>query len=151
MTADVSIRTGAHALFDVLEQWGIDLLFTCPGSTEAAVLDASIDIPAMRMVLTTHESIAVSAADGYARVTGRPAVAYLHANVGLANGVAHLACAASTRTPLLVLNGMKSTEMQNRGGFTTSPYPSEPVRQSTLDSGRALRRIFTSKTTTKGC
>jgi len=130
MTASgVSVRTGAHALFEVLEQWGIDLLFTCPGSTEAAVLDASIDVPAMRMVLTTHESIAVSAADGYARVTGRPAVAYLHANVGLANGIAHLACAASTRTPMLVLNGLKSTEMQNRGGFTTSPYPAEPARQ----------------------
>ena len=126
---DVSIRTGAHALFEVLEQWGIDLLFTCPGSTEAAVLDASIDMPAMRVILTTHESIAVSAADGYARVTGRPAVAYLHANVGLANGVAHLACATSTHTPLLVLNGMKSSEMQNRGGFTTSPYPADPVRQ----------------------
>jgi benzoylformate decarboxylase len=129
MIAPNTVRTGAHALFEVLEQWGIDLLFTCPGSTEAAVLDASIDVPVMRMVLTTHESIAVSAADGYARVTGRPAVAYLHANVGLANGVAHLACAHSTRTPLLILNGMKSTEMQNRGGFTTSPYPAEPVRQ----------------------
>jgi thiamine pyrophosphate-dependent acetolactate synthase large subunit-like protein len=129
VSTSVPVRTGAHALFDVLQQWGIDLLFTCPGSTEAAVLDASIEIPAMRMVLTTHESIAVSAADGYARVSGRPAIAYLHANVGLANGVAHLACASSTHTPLLVLNGMKSSEMQNRGGFTTARYPADPVRE----------------------
>ena len=133
-----NIRTGAHALFDVFEAWGVDLLFTCPGSTEAAMLDASIAYPGMRMILTTHESIAVAAADGYARVSGKPAIAYLHANVGLANGVAHLACAALSHSPLLLLNGMKSSEMQNRGGFTTSPFPADPVRQYVREARVAL-------------
>ena len=86
----VPASDGAHAIFDILGDWQIDLLFTCPGSTEAAVLDASLEYPDMRVILTTHEAIAVSAADAYARVTGKPAVAYLHANVGMANGIAHL-------------------------------------------------------------
>lgn len=130
---------GAHAVFEVLADWGVDLLFTCPGSTEAAVLDASLEYPGCHTILTTHESIAVAAADGYARASGKPAVAYLHANVGLANGIAHLACASLTNSPVVVLNGMKSTEILNRGGFTTSPFQQDAVRQY-VRSSRVVAR-----------
>ena len=130
---------GAHAIFEVLRDWGVDLLLTCPGSTEAAVLDASRENPDMRTILVTHESIAVAAADAYGRLTGKPAVAYLHANVGLANGVAHLSCAALTRSPVVVLNGIKSTVIGNRGGFTTAPYMTDHVRQYTTYAKVALR------------
>jgi benzoylformate decarboxylase len=130
---------GAHAVFDVLRDWQIDLLFTCPGSTEAAVLDASLEYPDMRVILTTHEAIAVSAADAYARVTGRPAVAYLHANVGMANGIAHLTCAFNARSPLVVLNGLKSTAIANRDGFTSSPFQQDFVRQLVKRSRVALK------------
>jgi benzoylformate decarboxylase len=120
---------GAHAVFEILRDWQIDLIFTCPGSTEAAVLDASLDYPDVRLILTTHEAIAVSAADAYARVTGIPAIAYLHANVGLANGIAHLTCAFNAGSPLIVLNGVKSTSITNRDGFTSSPFQQDMVRQ----------------------
>ena len=130
---------GAHAIFDILRDWKIDLLFTCPGSTEAAVLDASLEYPDVRVILTTHEAIAVSAADGYARVTGLPAIAYLHANVGLANGIAHLTCASNARSPLVVLNGLKSTAIANRDGFTSSPFQQDYVRQLVKRSRVALK------------
>jgi benzoylformate decarboxylase len=120
---------GAHAVFEILRDWQIDLIFTCPGSTEAAVLDASLDYPNTRLILTTHEAIAVSAADAYARVTGTPAIAYLHANVGLANGIAHLTCAYNAGSPLIILNGVKSTSITNRDGFTSSPFQQDIVRQ----------------------
>ena len=120
---------GAHAIFNLLRDWQIDLLFTCPGSTEAAVLDASLEYPDMRVILTTHEAIAVSAADAYARVTGRPAIAYLHANVGLVNGLANLTVAGQARSPLVILNGLKSTAIANRDGFTSSPFQQDYVRQ----------------------
>ena len=130
---------GAHAIFEILRDWKIDLLFTCPGSTEAAVLDASLEYPDVRLILTTHEAIAVSAADGYARVSGRPAIAYLHANVGLANGIAHLTCAHNARSPLVILNGMKSTAIANRDGFTSSPFQQDFVRQLVKRSRVALK------------
>lgn len=120
---------GAHAIFEVLKQWDVDLIFTCPGSTEASVLDASLDYPEVRLVLTTHECVAVAAADGFARVADRPAVAYLHANVGLANAVANLACATAAQSATVILNGLKSTEIANRGGYTTAQYQIEHVRQ----------------------
>ncbi len=119
---------GAHAIFEILRDWKIDLLFTCPGSTEAAVLDASLEYPDVRLILTTHEAIAVAAADAYARVTGIPAIAYLHANVGLANGIAHLSCAQNAHSPLIMLNGVKSTKITNRDGFTSSPFQQELIR-----------------------
>lgn len=96
-------------------------VFICPGSTEAGFLDATIDAPDLELVLTTHESIAVAAADGHARVDGRPAVVYLHTHVGLANGLAHLSCAQLEHSPVVVLNGLKSTRLQAAGGFTTTP------------------------------
>jgi benzoylformate decarboxylase len=135
----VPATDGAHAIFDILRDWNVDLLFTCPGSTEAAVLDASLDYPDMRVILTTHEAIAVSAADAFARVTGRPAIAYLHANVGLANGVAHLTCAFNAHSPLVILNGIKSTAIANRDGFTSSPFQQDFVRQLVKRSRIALK------------
>lgn len=87
----------------------------------------------------THESIAIAAADGYTRATGRPAVAYLHTNVGLANCVAHLDCAQLARSPVVILNGMKSTEIQNRGGFTTASHQRDYIRQHVVYDRIALR------------
>jgi benzoylformate decarboxylase len=129
----------ARAVFEVLRAWGIDHVFTCPGSTEAAFLDASAQYPDVRLVLVTHESIAIAAADGYTRATGRPAVAYLHTNVGLANCVAHLDCVQLARSPVVILNGMKSTHVQNRGGFTTASHQRDYVRQHVVYERIALR------------
>lgn len=129
----------AHAVLQVLRDRGVDVIFTCPGSTEAAVLDASTAYPEIRFVLVTHESIAIAAADGYARVTGRPAVAYLHTNVGLGNGIAHLDLARLARSPVVVLNGLKSTAVANRGGFTTAAHPRDPVRDLVVFDRVALR------------
>ena len=129
----------ARAIFEVLRAWGIDVVFTCPGSTEAAFLDASQQYPDVQLILVTHEAVAMSAADGFTRVTGKPAVAYLHTNVGLANAIAHLDCAQIARSPVLILNGMKSTEIQNRGGFTTAPHQRDYVRQHVVFDRIALR------------
>lgn len=120
---------GASALLAVLRGWGVDRLFTCPGSTEAGVLDATLRYPNLAVTLTTHEAVAVAMADGYARVTGRPAVAYLHTNVGLTNGLANLSAAWLAHSPVVVLNGLKATGLQNRAGFTTAPAIREFARQ----------------------
>jgi benzoylformate decarboxylase len=114
-------RTGGHAVVETLLAWGIHRVFTCPGSTEAAFLDATLDHPDFDVVLTPHESVAVSAADGYARATGEPAVAYLHTHVGLANGLSHLHAAQLAHSPLVVLTGLKPAEIQARHGFTALP------------------------------
>ncbi|MDG4798346.1 thiamine pyrophosphate-binding protein [Micromonospora sp. WMMD1082] len=115
-------QSAAHTLIDILLDWGVRQVFTCPGSTEAPFLDASVDRPELDVWLTTHELTAVTMADGYARFAGGPpGVAYLHTNVGLVNGLGGMYAAQLGRAPVLVLNGLKAGVIQSRRGFTAPP------------------------------
>ncbi|MGH3492986.1 MAG: thiamine pyrophosphate-binding protein, partial [Sciscionella sp.] len=131
-------RSTAVALLDLLHDWGVRRVFTCPGSTEAAVLDALVDRDDIELVLTTHESVAVSMADGLARATGEPSVAYLHANVGLGNGLANLYAAQIAYSPLVVLTGIKPAIIQSRAGFTTARRMRDLVGQFVKDDWQSL-------------
>lgn len=130
----------ADRLVETLNDWGVKYVFTCPGSTEAAFLHAAVSAnTSFQVVLTTHESIAVSMADGFARISQAPAVAYLHANVGLTNGLGHLYAAQLAQSPVVILTGLKQTEIQGRGGFTTTPHIRDFVRQYTKWDWQSLR------------
>ncbi|MFH5822318.1 thiamine pyrophosphate-binding protein [Georgenia sp. AZ-5] len=111
-------RTNADLTLELLEAAGVDVIFTCPGTTEVPLLDASVRHRSPRFVLTTHETATVSAADAYSRATGKLGVALLHANVGLTNGLAMVEAARIGRSRVLVLNGTKPTSTRNRRGFT---------------------------------
>lgn len=132
-------RTAVSVLIDTLQAWGVRHVLTCPGSTEAAFLVDAAERLDLAIILTLHESVAVAMADGIARETHRPAVAYLHANVGLTNGLAHLSAAQLAYSPVVVLTGLKQTAIQNRGGFTTAPYVRDFVRQYTKSAWQCLR------------
>lgn len=121
-------RIIADGIMDILRDWSVEDLFICPGSTEAAVLDATLDRTDIRAVLVTHDSIAVSMADGFARASGKPGVAYLHANVGLTNGISHLAAAFAANSSVVLLNGLKSQRLHYRSGFTTARHMTDFVR-----------------------
>ena len=56
------VRTGATAVLEVLVQWGVDRVFICPGSTEAAFLDVTAGSDQIELVITTHEAISISMA-----------------------------------------------------------------------------------------
>jgi benzoylformate decarboxylase len=154
-----SIRSGGRAVLDTLLAWGVRRVFTCPGSTEAAFLDATLDHPDFEVVLTPHESVAVAAADGYARASGEVAVAYLHTHVGLANALAHLNAARLARSPVVVLTGLKPARLQSHRGFTCLPdtgrlaepyvkHQWQSLRTEDLpeDLNRALRLALTEPT-----
>jgi acetolactate synthase I/II/III large subunit len=66
-------------------------------------------VPAMRGVLALFEGVATGAADGYARMAGRPAAVLLHLGPGLANGLANLHNARRARSPVLVIVGAHAT------------------------------------------
>ncbi|NUR92275.1 MAG: hypothetical protein HOY71_50085, partial [Nonomuraea sp.] len=115
-------------MFETLQAWGVRHVFCCPGTTEVSLLDASIDHPSPELMLTTHESVAVAMADGYARASGELGVAYLHTHLGLANGLAHLHCAALARSPVAVLTGLKPSKLAGRKGFTHVPQTGDLAR-----------------------
>lgn len=132
-------KKGADALLDVLEAWGVDHVFSCPGTTEVPLLDALVGRGSVRFVLTTHESVAVAMADGYARASGRPGVAYLHTNVGLTNGLAHLYSAHTAGSPVVVLTGVKPTATLPHRALTTTPYIRDLARPYCKSDWMTLR------------
>ncbi len=99
---------GALALVRTLQAGGVELCFANPGTTEMHLVGA-LDAAGMRSVLGLFEGVCTGAADGWARMTGRPALALLHLGPGLANGSANLHNARRARTPLVCVVGDHAT------------------------------------------
>ncbi|MGK2879946.1 MAG: acetolactate synthase large subunit [Mycobacterium sp.] len=100
---------GAHALLDTLVGGGVDVCFANPGTSEMHFVAALDGVPAMRGVLTLFEGVATGAADGYARIAGKPASVLLHLGPGLGNGLANLHNARRAQVPMLVIVGDHAT------------------------------------------
>src|SRR5690348_2288314 len=80
-----------------------------PGTSEMHFVGALDSVPEMRGVLALFEGVATGAADGYARIAGKPAAVLLHLGPGLANGLANLHNARRARTPVVVIVGVHAT------------------------------------------
>ena len=96
---------GAQAVIRTLVAGGVEVCFANPGTSEMHFVAALDDVPEMRAVLTLFEGVATGAADGYARMTGRPAATLLHLGPGLGNGLANLHNARRARVPLVNVVG----------------------------------------------
>jgi acetolactate synthase-1/2/3 large subunit len=100
---------GAESLVQTLLGSGVDTCFSNPGTSEMHFVAALDRLPGMRCVLGLFEGVVTGAADGYARMTGRPAATLLHCGPGLANGLANLHNARRAGVPLLNCVGDQAT------------------------------------------
>lgn len=100
---------GSELVMRTLVANGVDVCFMNPGTSEMRFVSALDDVPEMRGVLCLFEGVCAGAADGYARVTGRPACALFHLGPGLANGLANLHNARKARSPVIALVGEHTT------------------------------------------
>jgi acetolactate synthase-1/2/3 large subunit len=98
------MRIAAYQLTDYLERIGVEVIFGLCGHTVIALLDA-LGKSRIRFVSTRHEQIAAHAADGYARVTGKPGVVLTHLGPGLTNAATGVANAALDSIPMVVIAG----------------------------------------------
>lgn len=96
---------GAESLLRSLVASGVDVCFANPGTSEMHFVAALDCVPGMRAVLVLQENVATGAADGYARMTGRPACTLLHLGPGLANGLANLHNARRAASPIVNIVG----------------------------------------------
>ncbi len=97
--------TGARLLFQTLRARGLEVCFANPGTTELDLVRALEQLPSLRCVLGLQENVCTGAADGYGRMTGRPAATLLHLGPGFANGIANLHNARRAHTPVINLIG----------------------------------------------
>jgi len=100
---------GAHALIKTLVGSGVDVCFANPGTSEMHFVAALDDVPGLRVILGLFEGVATGAADGFARISGRPAATLLHLGPGMANGMANLHNARRARVPLVNIVGDHAT------------------------------------------
>ena len=103
------MANGAQALIKTLADAGIEVCFANPGTSEMHFVAALDSEPRLRAVLALFEGVATGAADGYARMAGKPAATLLHLGCGLGNGLANLHNARKGRVPVLNIVGDHAT------------------------------------------
>src|SRR5262249_31964554 len=100
---------GAEALIRTATACGVDVCFANPGTTEMHLVAALDAAPGVRSVLGLFEGVVTGAADGYARLSGKPALTLLHLGPGFANGIANLHNARRASSPIVNLIGDHAT------------------------------------------
>ncbi|PXY21010.1 acetolactate synthase large subunit [Prauserella muralis] len=100
---------GAQSLIRTLVDSGVDVCFGNPGTSEMHFVAALDTVPEMRGVLGLAEGVVTGAADGYARIAGKPAATLLHLGPGLGNGLANLHNARRAHTPIVNVVGDHAT------------------------------------------
>jgi acetolactate synthase-1/2/3 large subunit len=106
---DIQSMNGAESLVHSLLNSGVTTCFSNPGTSEMHFVAALDRIPGMHCVLGLFEGVVTGAADGYARMAGKPAATLLHCGPGLANGLANLHNARRAATPVVNIVGDQAT------------------------------------------
>jgi len=100
---------GAESLVRTLLAGNINMCFTNPGTSEMHFVAALDAVPGMRCSLCLFEGGVTGAADGYYRMSGRPASTLLHLGPGLANGVSNLHNAKKANSGIVNIVGEHAT------------------------------------------
>jgi acetolactate synthase-1/2/3 large subunit len=100
---------GAELLVKTAQARGIEVCFANAGTTEIPIVMALDATKGIKAILGLFEGVCTGAADGYGRITGKPAMALLHLGPGFANGIANLHDARRAATPVLNVIGQHAT------------------------------------------
>ena len=100
-----AIMNGAESLVHTLLASGVDTCFANPGTSEMHFVAALDRVAGMKCILGMAETVVTGCADGYGRMSGKPAVTLLHCGPGFANGIANVHNARRARTPMVNLVG----------------------------------------------
>lgn len=109
---------GGEIVVRTLKTLGVDTLFGLPGIHALAIYDALLHHPEVRHIMVRHEQTAAYAADGYARVSGRPGVCITTTGPGAANSAAAMGTAYADSVPLLnVMSNIPAALLDKQKGY----------------------------------
>jgi len=100
---------GAESMLETLVNNGVEVCFTNPGTSEMHMVSAIGASQKMRSILCLFEGNCSGAADGYARMTGKPACTLFHLGPGLSNASANLHNARKANSAVINLVGDHAT------------------------------------------
>ncbi len=113
-------QTGAEALVSTLADQGVTACFANPGTSEMHLVTALDREPKIHSVLCLFEGVTTGAADGFARVTGEPAMTLLHLGAGYMNAGANIHNAKRAWTPMINVIGDHAVPHQRYDAPLTS-------------------------------
>jgi acetolactate synthase I/II/III large subunit len=113
--------SGGHLVAKALKAEGIDVIFTLCGGHIIDIYDGCID-EGIKVVDVRHEQVAAHAADGYARVTGRPGCAVVTAGPGTTDAVTGVANAFRAESPMLLIGGQGALNQHRMGSLQDLPH-----------------------------
>ncbi len=114
---------GAERLLETLIESGVELCFANPGTSEMQLVSAIGNSEKMRAVLCLFEGVVSGAADGYARMSDKPALTLLHLGSGFSNSMANQHNAKRAHVPLLNIVGDHATYHLQYDSPLTSDVP----------------------------
>lgn len=102
--------TTASALMEALQEAGISCIFANLGSDHPALIEEWAQAQAEnknypRIIICPHEMAALSAAHGYAQISGQPQAVFIHVECGTQNLGGSVHNAAKGRVPVLIFAG----------------------------------------------
>jgi len=106
---------GGHIVARAMKAEGIDHLFTLCGGHIQMLYDGCLT-EGIRVVDVRHEQSAAHAADGWARVTGKPGVAAVTAGPGVTDAVTACANAFRAQVPMVLIGGQGARMLSQFGG-----------------------------------
>jgi acetolactate synthase I/II/III large subunit len=113
--------SGGHLVAKALRAEGIDAIFTLCGGHIIDIYDGCID-EGIKIVDVRHEQVAAHAADGYARVTGRPGCAVVTAGPGTTDAITGVANALRAESPMLLIGGQGALDQHRMGSLQDLPH-----------------------------
>jgi acetolactate synthase I/II/III large subunit len=119
--AELETISGGHLVAKALRAEGIDTIFTLCGGHIIDIYDGCID-EGIKVVDVRHEQVAAHAADGYARITGRPGCAVVTAGPGTTDAVTGVANALRAESPMLLIGGQGALDQHRMGSLQDLPH-----------------------------
>lgn len=109
-------KSGADFLMDALKKQNVDVIFGYPGGAVLPIYD-KLYSSGLFHILTRHEQGSIHAAEGYARVTGKPGVVIATSGPGATNVVTGITDAMIDSLPLVIFTGQVSTSVIGTDAF----------------------------------
>ncbi|MGM9923579.1 MAG: acetolactate synthase large subunit [Bacillus sp. (in: firmicutes)] len=109
-------KSGAQYLLSALKKQNVEVMFGYPGGAVLPIYDEIYDA-GITHILTRHEQGAIHAAEGYARITGKPGVVIATSGPGATNIITGLADAMIDSLPLVVITGQVATSVIGTDAF----------------------------------
>src|SRR5690349_12938696 len=113
--------SGGHLVAKALKAEGVDTIFTLCGGHIIDIYDGCVD-EGIAVVDVRHEQVAAHAADGYARITGKPGCAVVTAGPGTTDAVTGVANAFRAESPMLLIGGQGALTQHKMGSLQDLPH-----------------------------